>query len=70
METSSNTKEVKKKSPLRFVIFGVILIAVGIYGYKKISFALSHESTDNAQIETTLVPVLPRVAGYVKNQSL
>ena len=37
-----------------------------IYGFKKISFALAHETTDNAQVETQISPVLPRVAGYVK----
>jgi membrane fusion protein, multidrug efflux system len=57
----------KKKSMLRFVIIGVVLIAGGIIGYKKISFALAHETTDNAQLETQIAPVLPRVAGYVKS---
>lgn len=57
----------KKKSPIRFVVLGVVLIAVGIYGYKKINYAIHHETTDNAQVETQLVPVLPRVAGYVKS---
>lgn len=56
----------KKKSALRFVIIGIVVIAGGIYGYKKISFALAHETTDNAQVETQIAPVLPRVAGYVK----
>ncbi len=56
----------KKKSPLRFVIIGIVLILAGYYGYTKISFALAHESTDNAQVETQLIPVLPRVPGYVK----
>lgn len=61
----SETK--KKKSPLRFVILGIVLIAGGIIGYNKISFALTHETTDNAQIETQITPVLPRVSGYVKS---
>ncbi|MDE3144724.1 MAG: HlyD family secretion protein, partial [Bacteroidota bacterium] len=33
---------------------------------KKIKYALTHETTDNAQIETQITPVLPRVSGYVK----
>jgi membrane fusion protein (multidrug efflux system) len=57
----------KKKSPLRFIIMGIILIAGGIFAYNKISFALTHEATDNAQIETQIIPVLPRVSGYVKS---
>ena len=27
---------------------------------------MTHETTDNAQIETQIVPVLPRVSGYIK----
>ncbi|WP_276479708.1 HlyD family secretion protein [Paraflavitalea pollutisoli] len=68
MENQPNTPTpAKKKSPLKLIIFLVILVVVGYFGYKKASFALSHESTDNAQVETQLIPVLPRVAGYVKS---
>ena len=56
----------KKKSPLRFVIIGVIAIAVLIFAWNKISYAISHETTDDAQVETNISPVLPRVGGYVK----
>lgn len=38
----------------------------GYFAWKKISFALAHETTDNAQVETQIVPVLTRVSGYVK----
>jgi len=64
-EKENGTK--KRKSPLRYIILGVILIAGGIFGYKKISFALTHETTDNAQVETQITPVLTRVSGYVKS---
>lgn len=68
MENQPNTPTpAKKKSPLKLIIFLVVLVVVGYFGYKKASFALSHESTDNAQVETQLIPVLPRVAGYVKS---
>ncbi len=56
----------KKKSPIRFVIIGVVVIVGVIFAWKKIAFALSHETTDDAQVETQISPVLPRVAGYVK----
>jgi len=59
------TKE-EKKSPVRTIII-VLVLLVGVYfGYKKVNFILTHETTDNAQIETQITPVLPRVAGYVK----
>ncbi len=57
----------KKKSPIRFIILAVVLIAGGYFAYTKISFALNHETTDNAQVETQITPVLPRVSGYVKS---
>lgn len=63
METSNQQK---KKSPVKFIILGSLLLAAGYWGFNKVSFALSHETTDNAQIETQITPVLSRVAGYVK----
>jgi membrane fusion protein (multidrug efflux system) len=56
----------EKKSPLRPIILVAVLLAAGFFGYKKVQFALTHETTDNAQVETQITPVLPRVAGYVK----
>ncbi|HYJ64874.1 MAG TPA: HlyD family secretion protein [Parafilimonas sp.] len=61
-----NNQPKKKKSPLRFIIIGIIVIAGLIYGWTKISYAITHETTDDAQIETQISPVLPRVGGYVK----
>jgi len=59
------TKE-EKKSPVKTIII-VLILLVGVYfGYKKVNFIITHETTDNAQIETQITPVLPRVAGYVK----
>lgn len=60
----------KKKSPLRFIIIGIIVIVGVIFGWKKISFAITHETTDDAQVETQISPVLPRVAGYVKSVTI
>lgn len=57
----------KKKSPLRFVILVLVLLVAAFFGYRKIMFAINHETTDNAQVETQLVPVLPRVSGFVKS---
>ena len=62
----NQTTTTRKKSPVRFIVLVVILLALGYYGYTKWKYATTHETTDNAQIETSLVPVLPRVSGYVK----
>lgn len=68
MEQEATTPEQtkKKKSPIRFVILGIVLIVGGYFGYNKVNFAMNHETTDNAQVETQITPVLPRVSGYVK----
>ena len=66
MDQENKQPEKKKKSPVRYVIIAVVLIAAGIFGWKKISYAIQHESTNDAQIETQISPVLPRVSGYVK----
>lgn len=58
--------EKKKGSPIRFIVVGLVLLIGGYFGYQKVHFAMTHESTDNAQIETQITPVLPRVAGFVK----
>ena len=63
---AEENKPEKKKSPLRFIIIGVLVIAGIIFGWNKISYAITHETTDDAQVETQISPVLPRVAGYVK----
>lgn len=56
----------QKKSPVRTIVLVLVLLAAAYFGYKKINFAVTHETTDNAQVETQITPVLPRVAGYVK----
>ncbi len=61
-------------SRVRTVVVRVILVGlVGLgvwYGISAFNHARHFETTDNAQIETYLVPVLPRVAGYVKSVSV
>lgn len=56
----------EKGFPKKAVILVLVLLVGGYFGFKKIYFSLTHETTDNAQIETSIVPVLPRIAGYVK----
>ncbi len=56
----------KKKFPVKQIVIITLLLVAGYFGFKKIYFSVTHESTDNAQVETQIVPVLPRVSGYVK----
>ncbi len=57
----------KKKTNRRFITIITTLLVVGlVYGSYKYMHALSHERTDDAQIEKKMSPIIPRVAGYVK----
>jgi len=47
------------------MIMGVILLGLLIFGARKWWFGRSHVSTDNAQVDGHIVPVLPKVGGYV-----
>lgn len=60
----------EKKSPVKLIILVAVLLVAGYLGYNKIHYAVTHETTDNAQVETQITPVLPRVAGYVKTISV
>ena len=47
------------------LIFAVLILLGGTYGIYKYLHSLAHESTDDAQIEKNMNPIIPRVAGYV-----
>lgn len=58
------------KSPVKFIVLGVAGVAVLYFGGKKMLHAYTHESTDNAQIESNAIPVLSRVGGYIDTFAL
>jgi membrane fusion protein (multidrug efflux system) len=47
------------------MIMGVILLGLLVFGARKWWWGRSHVSTDNAQVDGHIVPVLPKVGGYV-----
>ena len=56
----------KKKTNKKFIIiFGVLIILGATYGIYKYVHSLSHEGTDDAQIEKNMNPIIARVTGYV-----
>jgi membrane fusion protein, multidrug efflux system len=56
----------KKKTNTRFIIILTVLIVLGgTYGTYKYLHSLTHEETDDAQIEKKMNPIIPRVSGYV-----
>jgi membrane fusion protein (multidrug efflux system) len=48
-----------------FIILGVVLLALIAGGVRKLIWARTHESTDNAQVDGHILPVLPKVGGFV-----
>ncbi len=43
----------------------MLLAIASVYGFHKISYAMKHESTDDAFVEGTVVPISPEVKGRV-----
>ncbi len=58
-------ESIKKKSPVRFIVLGVVLLTALFFGWRWYDHGQHYETTDNAQIETHSSPVLARVAGYL-----
>lgn len=58
--------EPKKKSKGFIITLVILLIAGGWFGISKYIHAQHHEETDDAQVEANISPVIPRVAGYIK----
>src|SRR5580765_1149818 len=55
----------KKRNPVFIIILAILIIGGGWFGISKYSHGLHHEETDDAQVSADIVPVIPRVAGYV-----
>ena len=57
----------KPKSSRRtvFIIMGVVLFFLVLFGARRWWFSRSHVSTDNAQVDGHILPILPKVGGYV-----
>ncbi len=60
------TAEPRKNSKVFIIVLVLLLAAGGWFGFNKYQHALQHEETDDAQVEANISPVIPRVAGYVK----
>ncbi len=55
---------------IRLIVFGALAVGVGGWGYTKWSYGRTHESTDNAQVEGHIVPIVAKVGGYVTKVSV
>jgi len=66
--TEVTTPSRKKKIVLPIV--GVVALLVLFWGFQKWNYGRTHQSTDNAQVDGHIVPVLAKVGGYVKSVSV
>jgi membrane fusion protein (multidrug efflux system) len=56
----------KKRSKVFLIILIVMICGGAWFGISKYTYAQHHEETDDAQLEADILPVIPRVSGYVK----
>jgi membrane fusion protein (multidrug efflux system) len=56
----------KGRSPVLPILLLVALIAIG-WGVKNYLYGRSHSTTDNAQVDGSIIPVLAKVGGFVKS---
>ena len=65
MET--NSQPYKKPLNKKFIVaLSAIVLFGGGYGIYKYVHALAHETTDDAQIETKITPIVSKIPGYIK----
>ncbi|MCX6310321.1 MAG: HlyD family secretion protein [Bacteroidetes bacterium] len=69
MEKNHATQEVsvvkRKKKKTAPIILSVVVLIGAIYAIKTYMYNQHHETTEDAQIEGNISPVLPRISGYV-----
>ena len=53
------------RRPVPMLIAGLVLVAALVFGLRYWTYARTHESTDDAFIDGTVVQVSPKVTGYV-----
>src|SRR5690606_35359997 len=48
------------------IVFVLLALVGGTYGVVKYLHAQRHEETDDAQVVSTISPVIPRISGYIQ----
>jgi membrane fusion protein (multidrug efflux system) len=54
-----------KRKPFVLIVLGLMVVAGAFFGWRTVHFYNHHATTDDAQVEGHIHPVLPRVAGFV-----
>jgi membrane fusion protein (multidrug efflux system) len=55
----------KKRSPIFFIILGIMVVLGAYFGISGYIHGQSHEETDDAQVEANLSPVISKISGYI-----
>lgn len=58
-------EEPKKRNKVFPIILAVLVIGGGAFGINSYIHGQSHEETDDAQVEASISPVIPRISGYI-----
>ncbi|HVS97627.1 MAG TPA: HlyD family secretion protein [Puia sp.] len=67
MEQNNTQKKGGKKKLAFPIILAVVLVGGLIFGIKEYIYYSKHETTDDAQVDADISPVVARVTGYVKD---
>lgn len=67
MTKNTQQPEAPKKNRRFTIVLGLLVIVGGTFGIVKYTHSLSHEETDDAQVEANISPVIPRVGGYISH---
>ena len=63
--TAPDNEPAKKKSKGFLIVLIALVLGGGTFGITKYIHAQHHEETDDAQIDASISPVIPRISGYV-----
>jgi membrane fusion protein (multidrug efflux system) len=55
----------RRRAPVAFIVVGLALVVLGTGGVRRWLWGRTHVSSDNAQVDGHVVPVLPKVGGFV-----
>ena len=66
-ETNEIKKNGKKRNPVFIIILAILIAGGAWFGISKYIHGKHHEETDDAQISADIIPVIPHVAGYIKD---
>jgi membrane fusion protein, multidrug efflux system len=55
----------KKNNKTFIIVLGLLVVVGGYFGVSSYLHGLRHEETDDAQIDASISPVIPRISGYV-----